>query len=155
MKIAIGADEKTDLTDFVVSYVANLRHEPRLFGALACKKETWSKTARFVSEDIKAGKAQEGILLCWTGTGVCLVANKVPTVRAVLCVDSETARGARLWNKANVLCLSLRKTTEAVAKEVLDMWFKTKYVSNAEDNKAIDEIKQIEKKYMGFDRAQK
>tara|TARA_B100000945_G_scaffold275534_1_gene239603 strand:+ start:8763 stop:9230 length:468 start_codon:yes stop_codon:yes gene_type:complete len=155
MKIAIGADEKTDLTDFVVSYVANLRHKPRLFGALACKNETWSKTARFVAEDINAGKAQEGILLCWTGTGVCLVANKVPTIRAVLCVDSETARGARLWNKANVLCLSLRKTTDAVAKEVLDMWFKTKYVSNTEDNKAIEEIRQIEKKYMAFDRAQK
>lgn len=63
------------------------------------------------------------MLFCWTGTGVSIAANKVPGVRAALCGDAETARSARAWNDANVLCLSLRTTTETLAKEILDAWF--------------------------------
>ena len=66
------------------------------------------------------------MLCCWTGTGVSIAANKVPGIRAALCGDAETARGARRWNDANVLCLSLRATSEVVAKEILDAWFETK-----------------------------
>ena len=65
------------------------------------------------------------MLCCWTGTGVSIAANKVPGIRAALCGDAETARGARRWNDANVLCLSLRATSEVVAKEILDAWFET------------------------------
>jgi ribose 5-phosphate isomerase B len=72
---------------------------------------------------VAAGQAEQGVLCCWTGTGVSIMANKVPGVRAALCTDAETARGARLWNDANVLCLSLRATAEPVAKEILDAWF--------------------------------
>jgi len=86
--------------------------------------------------------------LCWTGTGVSLAANKVPGIRASLCVDAETTRGARLWNNANVLCLSIRSTSEVVAKEILDMWFETKYKPNAEDDLCLEQVKNIEKKYL-------
>ena len=72
---------------------------------------------------VSSGACDQGMLCCWTGTGVSIAANKVPGVRAALCADAATAAGAREWNDANVLCLSLRATTVAVAKEVLDAWF--------------------------------
>jgi len=87
-------------------------------------------------------------LLCWTGTGVCLAANKVPGVRAALCDDAETARGARLWNNANVLCLSIRRAAEVVAREILDTWFETKYQPNEEDDGCLAQITAIEEKHL-------
>ncbi len=71
------------------------------------------------------GQADRGVVCCWTGTGVSIAANKVPGVRAALCVDAETARGARRWNDANVLALSLRLTSEQVATEILDAFLST------------------------------
>jgi ribose 5-phosphate isomerase B len=74
---------------------------------------------------VARGQSDQGVLFCWTGTGVSIAANKVPGVRAALCRDAETARGARLWNDANVLCLSLRATTEIIAREILEAWLST------------------------------
>jgi len=74
---------------------------------------------------VASGACEQGVLFCWTGTGVSIAANKVPGVRAALCTDPETGRGARRWNDANVLCMSLRLTSETVAKEILDAWFGT------------------------------
>ena len=71
--------------------------------------------------------AELGIVCCYTGTGVCMAANKVRGVRAALCVDAETARGARTWNDANVLALSLRLTTPALAREILGAWLSAAY----------------------------
>ena len=76
-----------------------------------------------MGEKVAGGQADQGVLFCWTGTGVSMAANKVPGVRAALCGDAETARGARAWNDANVLCLSLRATSPVIAKEILDAWF--------------------------------
>jgi ribose 5-phosphate isomerase B len=75
-----------------------------------------------VGEAVVEGSADFGIVCCWTGTGVSIAANKVPGVRAALCGDAETAAGARRWNDANVLALSLRTTTASVAGEILDAW---------------------------------
>jgi ribose 5-phosphate isomerase B len=96
---------------------------------------------------VAEGRADEGILFCWTGTGVCLAANKVSGIRAALCDDAETARGARLWDNANVLCLSLRRTSEVVAKEILEMWFSTSYKPNPEDDAALAELEALEMDY--------
>jgi len=76
----------------------------------------------------------------------------VPGVRAALCGDAETARGARLWNKANVLCMSIRNTSEAVAKEILDMWFDTNYIPNIEDDLCLKQLQNIENKYLKLKR---
>ena len=147
MKIAIGADERTHLTDAVVAEVEKRGHEVALFGPLAERKEYWPKVAQQVAEKVAEGKADEGILFCWTGTGVSLAANKVPGIRAALCDDAETARGARLWNNANILCLSLRRTPEIVAKEILDTWFNTTYQPNPEDDACLSQVDAIESKY--------
>jgi ribose 5-phosphate isomerase B len=72
---------------------------------------------------VAEGQADEGVLFCYTGTGASIAANKVPGIRAALCSDAQTARGARWWNDANVLVMSLRATSTEVAKEILDAWF--------------------------------
>ena len=148
MKLAIGSDERTQLTDFIVRTVNQKGYAANLFGQLAGDKEDWSLAAQKVAEEVVRGDADEGILLCWTGTGVSLAANKVPGVRAALCGDADTARGARLWNKANVLCLSIRNTSEVVAKEILDMWFDTNYIPNVEDDLCLEQLQNIENKYL-------
>jgi ribose 5-phosphate isomerase B len=76
-----------------------------------------------------------------------MAANKVPGIRAALCDDAETARGARLWNKANVLCMSLRRTSEVIAEEILDKWFGTEYQPNQEDDACLAQIDEIERTY--------
>ena len=148
MKLAIGSDERTHLTDIVVEEVKKRGHQVELFGPLVDKEEYWPEVARQVAEKITAGEVDEGILFCWTGTGISLAANKVPGIRAALCADAETAKGARLWNRANVLCLSLRSTPEVIAKEILEAWFATEYQPNEVDDTCLAQVEAIEVKYL-------
>jgi ribose 5-phosphate isomerase B len=147
MKLAIGSDEKTYLTDMVVDEVIERGHEVQLFGPLKEEKRLWPDVAGRVAEAVRQGEVDEGILFCWTGTGVSLAANKVPGIRAALCADAVTAKGARLWNKANVLCLSLRATSVSVAQEILDAWFDTTYQPNEEDDLCLAQVEEIERRY--------
>lgn len=147
MKLAIGSDERTHLTDAVIEEVKSRGYEVELFGPLDDKQEYWPEVARQVAERVAAGEADEGILFCWTGTGISLAANKVPGIRAALCADAETARGARLWNKANILSMSLRATSEIVAKEMLEAWFATEYEPNEVDDLCIAQVEAIESRY--------
>ncbi|MGH2537047.1 MAG: RpiB/LacA/LacB family sugar-phosphate isomerase [Candidatus Promineifilaceae bacterium] len=147
MKIAIGSDESTHLTDAVVEDVKRRGHEVSLYGPLAGRADYWPEVARQVAEAVAAGAADEGVLFCWTGTGISLAANKVPGIRAALAGDAETARGARLWNNANVLCMSLRATAETVAGEILESWFSTRYQPNEEDDACLAQLAAIERRY--------
>lgn len=147
MKVAIGSDEKTHLTDAVVEEVKLRGHEVELFGPLAGREQYWPEVAREAAESVAAGRNDEAILFCWTGTGISLAANKVPGIRAALCGDAETARGARLWNNANALCMSLRATSEVVAKEILESWFDTAYRPNEEDDACLAQIEALERQY--------
>jgi ribose 5-phosphate isomerase B len=115
---------------------------------VADQKMLWPEVARRVAEDVAAGRADEGVLFCWTGTGVSMAANKVPGIRAALCDDAETARGARLWNNANVLCMSLRRTSEVIAEEILKQWFETRYQPNQEDDTCLAQLETIEGDYL-------
>jgi ribose 5-phosphate isomerase B len=148
MKVAIGSDEKTYLTEMVIKNVRDKGHEVLLFGPLRGDEQYWPEVAQETAEAVVSGEADEGILFCWTGTGISLAANKVPGIRAALCGDAETARGARLWNDANILCMSLRATSEAVAEEILERWFGTTYTSNEVDDTCMEQINAIEAKYM-------
>lgn len=105
---------------------------------------TWPAVARRVAEDVAGGRADEGILFCWTGTGVCMAANKVRGIRAALCADAQTARGARLWNNANLLCMSLRTTTPGLAREILEAWFGTSYTPNPTDDACLRIMAELE-----------
>ncbi len=149
MKIAIGSDERTHLTDALVADLRARGHELLLFGPLGetSTENDWplvsSDTARVVAE----GRAETGIVCCWTGTGASIAANKVAGIRAALCGDAETARGARIYNDANVLALSLRATSEAVAKEILDAWFSTSAGDDNWNRQQVARIGEIEQQH--------
>src|SRR5512147_1240870 len=121
MRIALGSDEANELTAFLLEELRKRGHSIVLRGPLdpADPDVDWPLTSSHVAELVARGEVDEGIVCCWTGTGASIAANKVPGVRAALCHDAETAKGARIWNHANVLALSLRATPEAVAKEIL------------------------------------
>lgn len=144
--IGVGSDERTHLTDFVVKELGR-RFRVRLFGPLAKGKQEWADMSRALAEAVAEGRCKEGVLFCWTGTGSCMAANKVPGIRAALCVDAETARGARQWNHANVLVMSLRLTSEATAKEILDTWYSTPYGEDAFDVRNVRKVTALEEKY--------
>ena len=131
----------------VFDRLAEQGHEVVVHGPVVDQEILWPEVAHRVAEDVSAGRADEGVLFCWTGTGVSIAANKVPGIRAALCDDAETARGARLWNKANVLCMSLRRTSEVVAEEILEKWFETEYQPNEEDDTCLAQIDEIERAY--------
>ena len=125
MRIAVGSDESTPLTDAVVADLRARGHEVELVGPPAGGREAWPEVGRRVGELVASGGCATGVLFCWTGTGASIAANKVRGVRAALCGDAATAAGARRWNDANVLVMSLRATSAPVAGEMLDVWFTT------------------------------
>jgi ribose 5-phosphate isomerase B len=125
MRIVLGSDEQTPLTDAVAHDLRDRGHEVVLVGPPGGEDLGWVDVGRRVGEQVAGGGADNGVLFCWTGTGASIAANKVPGIRAALCTDAETARGARRWNDANVLVLSLRLTSPVVASEMLDAWFST------------------------------
>jgi ribose 5-phosphate isomerase B len=147
MRLSVGSDMDMHVARVVIDKLREKGHETAVYGPVVDQEMLWPEVARRVAEDVAAGRADEGVLFCWTGTGVSLAANKVPGIRAALCDDAETARGARLWNKANVLCMSLRRTSEIVAEEILDKWFETEYQPNEEDDTCLAQIEEIERDY--------
>jgi ribose 5-phosphate isomerase B len=148
MRIVIGSDERNQMTDVIVEELRNRGHDLDLVGPLAGEPLKWPHAARRVAEAVAQGQADEGILCCWTGTGVSMAANKVPGVRAALCDDAETAKGARLWNHANVLCLSIRRTSEPIAREILEAWLLTSYQPNKEDDACLQVLEELEHDYL-------
>jgi ribose 5-phosphate isomerase B len=145
MKISIGADEKLTVVKAALTYLEEKKLPIIWHGPNEGDTTPWPQVARLVAEDLSDEKANQGILFCWTGTGVSIAANKIPGIRAALCFDAETARGARLWNNANVLCLSMRLTTEIVVTEILDAWFETEYIPNPTDDACLTTLAEIEK----------
>src|SRR5437870_7874601 len=124
MKIAVASDERTGVAEAVVDELRRRGHDPVLHGALADgERDDWAWASEAAARDVAEGRAEQGIVCCWTGTGASIAANKVAGVRAALCADAETARGARAWNDANVLALGLRTTSEALLDEILEGWF--------------------------------
>ncbi len=122
MRIAFGTDEPTALTDAIKQHLVDGGHDVL---AAAAEGAPWPDVGRAVGEAVVGDSADIGVVCCWTGTGVSIAANKVPGVRAALCTDAETARGARRWNDANVLALSLRLVSSEVAAEMLDAFLAT------------------------------
>lgn len=127
MVIAIGSDEATELTAVLLAELEARGHAVLPFGPLAPDDpdSDWPVVASRVARAVASGQADQGIVCCWTGTGASIAANKVPGARAALVHDAQTARGARIWNHANVLALSLRATPIPIAREILDAWFAT------------------------------
>ncbi len=148
MKIAVSSDGRTHLVGAVLENLGQRGYDVAYFGPAEPGGEVdWPEVTLQAAERVAQGEADEAIVMCWTGTGATLVANKVPGIRAALCHDAETAKGARLWNHANVLGLSLRATPEAVAREILDAWFATPVSTDDWNQRQIQRLREIEEKY--------
>jgi ribose 5-phosphate isomerase B len=134
MRISVAADERTGVADAVVEQLRRRGHEPLLHGALNDEeRDDWAWASEAAARDVADGRADQAVVCCWTGTGASIAANKVDGIRAALCGDAETARGARRWNDANVLALSLRSTSPALLEEILDGWFEGEPSGDADD----------------------
>src|SRR5215212_3968897 len=121
MRVAFGTDERTPLADDIAANLSAAGHEV----VLRLEDEPWPDVGRRVGEAVATGDVDRGVVCCWTGTGVSIAANKVTGVRAALCTDAETARGARRWNDANVLAFGLRLTSAELAKEMVEAFLAT------------------------------
>ena len=144
MRISVAADERTGVADAVVEELRRRGHEPVLHGALAeDERDDWAWASEAAARDVADGRADQAVVCCWTGTGASIAANKVTGIRAALCADAETAHGARRWNDANVLALSLRTTSPALLEEILDGWFDAGPSDDPDDRANVRHVDQI------------
>ena len=144
MRISVAADEVTGVAQAVVDELRRRGHEPMLHGALNDdERDDWAWASEAAALDVAEGRADQAVVCCWTGTGASIAANKVPGVRAALCGDAETARGARRWNDANALALSLRATSPALLEEILDAWLEGEPSDEPDDRANIEHVDEI------------
>ena len=145
MKIAVAADERVGVAGAVLDELRKRGHEPIPHGALAeGERDDWAWASEAAARDLADGRAEQAIVCCWTGTGASIAANKVDGVRAALCLDAQSADGARKWNDANALAISLRATSEAELGEILDAWFGAEPSTDADDAANVEHIAEIE-----------
>ena len=146
MRVSVSADERTGVADQVVAALRERGHEVvATHGALAeDERDDWAWCSEAAARDVAGGVADHGVVCCWTGTGASIAANKVPGVRAALCADATTAEGARRWNDANVLALSLRTLSPAVLGEILDAWFAAQPSADVDDRENVAHLGEIE-----------
>jgi ribose 5-phosphate isomerase B len=146
MVISVAADELTGVAGVLAEELERRGHSTLTHGALSdAERDDWAWASEAVARDIADGRARQGIVCCWTGTGAAIAANKVVGVRAALCADAQTAAGARRWNDANVLALSLRTTSRAELTEILDAWFAAVPSDEAADRANVEHLGTIER----------
>jgi ribose 5-phosphate isomerase B len=145
VKIAVAADENVGVAETLLEELAERGHEPIPHGALeAAERDDWAWASEAAARDVAEGRAEQAIVCCWTGTGASIAANKVAGIRAALCLDAQTAAGARRWNDANALAISLRATSEAELGEILDAWFGAEASPEPGDRANVEHLGEIE-----------
>ena len=145
MRIAVSSDERTGVADAVVAELRARGHEPVAHGALSdAERDDWAWASEAAARDVAEGRADQAVVCCWTGTGASIAANKVRGIRAALCGDARTAEGARRWNDANVLALSLRATSHGELGEILDAWFSAGPSPDDDDRANVAHLAEIE-----------
>lgn len=140
----MAADERTELADALLAQLDERGHQYVCHGALnPSERDDWAWASEAAARDVTEGRAEQAIVCCWTGTGASIAANKVEGVRAALCADAATADGARRWNDANCLALSLRATSAAILEEILTAWFAGEPSREDSDRDNIDHLGEI------------
>jgi ribose 5-phosphate isomerase B len=146
MRIALAADELTGVAEALPDELRSRGHEPILHGAYADgERDDWAWASEAAARDVADGHADQAVVACWTGTGASIAANKVPGIRAALCADAQTAEGARRWNDANVLAISLRATSQAELHEILNAWFAAAPSTDGNDLQNVAHLGEIER----------
>lgn len=144
LRISVSADEDQGVAGRLTEELTRRGHEVIPHGVLNPDEEAdWALCTEAAAQDVAQGRADQAVVCCWTGTGASIAANKVPGVRAALCTDAYTAGGARRWNDANVLALSLRLTSASILNEILDAWFGTTPSQDPVDQKNIRHVDRI------------
>jgi len=131
MKFVVAADEERAVVEHVAARLRERGHDVTVM-----PKAAWAAMATEAAGRVARGEVDQAVVCCWTGTGASIAANKVRGVRAALCTDAATAAGARRWNDANVLALSLRSLSEPVATEIIDAWLDTPYEGTEDESLA-------------------
>lgn len=145
MRISVSSDMDEPVARLLVAELRERGHEVRPHGALRAGADPqWAVCSEAAAREVAEGTAEQAVVCCWTGTGASIAANKVPGVRAALCVDAATADGARRWNDANVLALSLRLTSEPLLKEILDAWFAAAPSDDEEDRRNVAHVEELD-----------
>jgi ribose 5-phosphate isomerase B len=145
VRISVAADELTGVADALPEELRRRGHEVILHGAyLDDERPDWAWASERAARDVAEGRAEQAVVACWTGTGASIAANKVRGVRAALCADAQTADGARRWNDANVLALSLRLTSQAALEEILEAWLRGSSSAEKSDLENVEHLEQIE-----------
>lgn len=146
MRVALCSDEPYPVHDTVRGWLEEHGHEVVTFGSVVAGAETpWALAAETAAEAVASGVCDQGVFFCWTGTGISIAANKVAGIRAALCSDPGQARGARIWNHANVLCLSNRTLADDLAKEILSAWFGTE--PDGQGDAGVEDLAAVEERH--------
>ncbi|MEU7600471.1 RpiB/LacA/LacB family sugar-phosphate isomerase [Streptomyces sp. NPDC040724] len=145
MRISVSSDMDEPVARALLGQLRDRGHDVVTYGALNPGDDPqWAACSEAAAREVAAGNADQAVVCCWTGTGASIAANKVPGVRAALCTDAYTADGARRWNDANVLALSLRLTSEPLLREILDAWFAAEASTDAEDRENVARVKRLD-----------
>lgn len=145
MRISVSSDMDEPVARALLGQLRDRGHEVVTYGALRPGDDPqWAACSEAAARDVAAGNSDQAVVCCWTGTGASIAANKVPGVRAALCTDAYTADGARRWNDANVLALSLRLTSEPLLEEILDAWFAAEASADAEDRENVARVERLD-----------
>jgi ribose 5-phosphate isomerase B len=150
MRIAVGSDHAgCALKEEIVRFLAELEIEFRDFGVFSEARADYPDTGLQVAEAVANGEFDRGVLVCSTGIGMSITANKVPGIRAALCGDMECAVLSREHNDSNVLVLGARVTPAPAALEILRVWLDTPFPGEERHARRIRKIAEIEEKYNG------
>ncbi|MBA2813514.1 RpiB/LacA/LacB family sugar-phosphate isomerase [Streptomyces sp. KM273126] len=145
MRISVSSDMDEPVARLLLAELRGRGHEVVAHGALSPDDDPqWAACSEAAAREVASGRSDQAVVCCWTGTGASIAANKVPGVRAALCTDAYTADGARRWNDANVLALSLRLTSEPLLKEILDAWFAAEASEDADDRANVDRVGRLD-----------
>ncbi len=148
MRIALCSDEPYPVHEVVRADLERRGHTVVAFGSVSTgRDEPWADAAEQAAFAVARGECDEGVFLCWTGTGISIAANKVAGIRAALCADAGTAAGARVWNHANVLCLSNRTLSADMAEEILAAWFETPLGDRGAEG--VERLRAVESRHRG------
>jgi RpiB/LacA/LacB family sugar-phosphate isomerase len=143
--IAIGSDHGgVELKDFLAGVLRSKSIDVQDFGTRGRQSVDYPDFGRLVSQQVSRGDADRGILICTTGIGMSILANKYPGIRAALVQDLETARTSREHNDANILVLAGAKTAPGLAREILEIWLDTPFAGGRHQRR-VDKITEIER----------
>lgn len=149
MRVALGADHGGyRLKEEIKEWLDEMGIAYEDFGTKSPDSVDYPDYARIVAEKVAAGEFERGILVCGTGIGMCIAANKVPGVRAALVHDVFSARATREHNDANVLTLGERVVGPGLARAIVEAWLETKFAGGRHERR-VEKIKAIEENYGG------